>query len=142
MSWPLGYILIAKGKSLLFALTELAAGAVNVGLMFLCMKLWKLEGTGVSFTLLYVFHTAMMVVVAWRLTGFCWSATAVNILWPAVCVLGAIFGCTRFLPGSWGVIIGLVATAVVGVVSLLAVQKVLGVNLWRTVRRKFQSETG
>jgi hypothetical protein len=37
--------------------------------------------------------------------------------------------------------IGLVATAVAGVASLLALQKLLGVNLWRTVRRKLQPAT-
>ena len=138
VSWPLGYMLIAKGKSLLFTLTELASGVVNVGLIFLCMKLWKLEGVGVSFALLYVFYTALMVVVAWRLTGFRWSATALKILAPTVLILGAIFVCTRFLPVRWSVGIGLAATAVASAASLLALQKLLGVNLWQTVRRKFR----
>jgi PST family polysaccharide transporter len=139
VSWPLGYVLIAKGKSLLFTLTELAFGVVNVGLILLCMKLWNLEGVGVSFALSYLAYTAMMAVVAWRLTGFRWSATALKILAPAVLILGVIFVCTRFLPERWGLGIGLVATTVVGTASLLALQKLLGVSLWQTARRKFQT---
>jgi PST family polysaccharide transporter len=139
VSWPMGYMLIAKGKSLLFTLAELAFGVVNVGLILLCMKLWKLEGVGVSFALSYLFQIVMMALVTWRLTGFRWSATALKILVPAILILGAIFVCTRFLPERWSIGIGLVATAVAGVVSLLALQKLLGVNLWQAVRRKFQT---
>jgi PST family polysaccharide transporter len=139
VSWPLGIVLIAKGKSLLFTLAELAFGVVNVALILLCMKLWKLEGVGVSFALSYLAHTVMMAIIIWRLTGFCWSATALKILAPAIVILGAIFCSSRFLSERWSIGIGLVATAVAGVVSLLALQKLLGVNLWQTVRRKFQT---
>ena len=136
VSWPMGYMLIAKGKSLLFTLTELASGVVNVGLIFWCMKLWKLEGVGVSFALSYLAYTAMMALVVWQMTGFRWSATALKILVPAVVILGAIFGCTRFLPERWGIVIGLVATTVAGVVSLLALQQLLGVNLLARIQSK------
>src|SRR5208283_3751420 len=47
--WPLGFTMVAKGKSLLFTLTELAFAVVNVGLILFCMNTWKLEGVGVSF---------------------------------------------------------------------------------------------
>ncbi len=140
VSWPMGYVLIAKGKSVVFALTELASGFVNVGLIFLCMKLWKLEGVGVSFALSYLVHTVMTLIIAWKLIGFRWSTNALKILVSAVLILSAIFGCTRFLPERWNIGVGLIATAVAGAVSLHVLQKLLGVNLWQTVRRKFQPE--
>jgi PST family polysaccharide transporter len=141
VSWPMGFMLIAKGKSLLFMLTELASGVVNVGLILLCMKLWKLEGVGIAFALLYVFYIALMVVVVRRLTGFRWSLAALKILAPAALILGAIFCSSRFLPERWSIGIGLVATVVAGVVSLLALRKLLDVNFWQTVRRKFQPDS-
>ncbi len=141
VSWPMGYVLIAKGNSLLFALTELAAGVVNVGLIVFCMKAWQLEGAGISFALLYLFYTVMMAFIIARLTDFHWSLTALKILVPAVLILGAIFACTRFLPERWSIGIGLTATAAASVASLLALQHLLGVNLWQVVRRKFQLGT-
>jgi PST family polysaccharide transporter len=140
VSWPLGYVLIANGKSLLFTLTELTFGAVNVALMIVCMKLWKLEGVGLSFALSYLAYTTMMALVTGRLTGFRWSATALKVLGSAVFILGAIFVCTRFLPERWSLWIGLLATAVATVVSVLALQELLGVNFWQTTRRKFHAE--
>jgi PST family polysaccharide transporter len=139
--WPLGYVMIAKRKSLLFASVEIAWGAVNVGLVFLCVKLWRLEGIGIAFAVFYLFYTIGVFFICWRLTGFRWSATALQILAPAFLIVVAIFACTRFLPGRWGVGIGLAATAMAGMASLLALQKLLGVNLWQAVRRKFQPGT-
>ena len=114
VSWPLGYILIAKGKGLLFTLTEVAGGAIGVLLIFLCMKQWNLKGVGVSFALSYLAYTTMMAVVVWRLTDFCWSASALKILGPAVLIMGSVFACTQFLPEVWSAAIGLVATAICG----------------------------
>lgn len=138
LSWPLGYVLVAKGKSLLFTVTEVAFGAVNVGLIFLCMKLWKLEGVGASFAISYLAHTAMTAFLARWLTGFRWSVVSLKILAPTCLILAATFACTRFLPEWWGIGIGLSATLVVGAASMRALQKLLGLNLWQSVRRRFQ----
>jgi antigen flippase len=138
VSWPMGYVLIAKGKGILFTLNDLMFGAINIGLIFLCLKLWKLEGVGMAFALSYLFYAIMLTFITWRLSGFRWSANALRILVPAVLILGTIFACTQFLPERWSVGIGLVATVGAGVASLLALQKLLGMTLWQTVRRKFQ----
>ncbi|MGO9445761.1 MAG: O-antigen translocase [Thiobacillaceae bacterium] len=141
VSWPMGYMLIAKGKGLLFTLTELVSGVINVALIFMCMKLWKLDGVGIAFALVYAFYTALMMVVAWRLTEFRWSGTALKILGPATLVTVAIFAFSRFLPERWSVGIGLAVTLFTGAASLLALQKLLGVSIWEVVRRKFQPES-
>jgi PST family polysaccharide transporter len=136
--WPLGYVLIAKGKSMLYALMELATGVCNVGLIVLCMRLWKLEGVGIAFAALYLIVTLTVFCICWRLSGFRWSAVALRILGPAVLLLGSIFVCTRFLPERWIVGVGLVTTAIAGVICLLTLQKLLGLNLWETLNRKMQ----
>jgi PST family polysaccharide transporter len=136
VSWPLNCILIAKGKSLWFLLGELVFGVTYVGSVLVCLKLWKLEGLGMAFALTYLTYTTLMLLMAWRLTEFHWSATALKILVPAVLIMGAIFGCTRFLPVWWSVSIGLAATVVAGLASLQVLQKLLGVNLLARIRSK------
>jgi PST family polysaccharide transporter len=140
LSWPLSYLLAAKGKSLLYGTAELAFGLVNVALVLLCMKRWELEGVGVSFALSYLFYAIMLAVITWRITGFRWSATALKILLPAILILLATLGCTRFLPARWSMGVGLAATAAAGVVAVLALQNLLGVNLWQRVCGKLQLE--
>lgn len=138
VSWPLGLVLIAKGKSLLYTVSQLLYGVINVGLIYLCMKLWGLEGTGIAFAAYNLLVFAIVNAICWRLTGFRWSATALKILAPAVLVLGGIFACIRCLPESWSLGIGLLAIAMAGVFSMTTLQKLLDVNLWQTLRRRFR----
>ena len=136
VSWPMGYVIIAKGKSLLFTVAELLTGAVSVTLIFLCIKIWKLDGVGIAFTLLYLFHTVFLIVVVRQLTGFRWSPTTLKILTPAILIVGIVFCTTRYLPVRWSLGIGLSATALTGIVSLLMLQKLLNVNLIERIRSK------
>jgi PST family polysaccharide transporter len=138
VSWPLGYMLVAKGMSLLFTLTELVSGVINVTLIYFCIKVWKLEGAGIAFALVYALYTALMLFVAWRLTSFRWSRTALKILVPSVLVLGGVFLCTRLLSDRWSICIGLAATLVATFASAAALQKLLGVRFMEILRRKLQ----
>jgi PST family polysaccharide transporter len=136
VSWPLGYVLIAKGKSLLFTLSELGFGIINVALILICMKYWRLEGIGVSFALSYFGYTLIMVIAVSRLTGFRWSPIAFKLLILAIASLGIIFCCTRLLSEKLSTIIGLVSTSLATVTCLLGMQKLLGINLWQRVLGK------
>jgi hypothetical protein len=102
------------------------------------MKLWKLEGIGISFALSYLIYTGMMVIVAFRLTGFRWSSVAVKILVLSALILTAILCCNLYLPDRWSIPIGLGSTVVVGGASLLALQKLLGFDLIRKIKEKFR----
>src|ERR1035441_6481849 len=52
--WPIGAVLIAKGKSKLFMATESIYAIINVALLYVCTKVWGLTGIGVAFALFYV----------------------------------------------------------------------------------------
>jgi enterobacterial common antigen flippase len=136
VSWPMGYVLIAKGKSVLFTISEIVYGGINVALMLACMKVWGLEGTGVAFVILYLLVTASYLSICWRMTGFQWSPTALKIMAPIFVVLIATFAAARYLPEVWGVCIGLTMTALAGIASLLTLQRLLRVNLLDRVRTK------
>jgi enterobacterial common antigen flippase len=68
-SWPLSFILLARGSATAFLLTELVTHALHVVLIILGMHWLGLEGLGVAFFVLYLFYTALMIVVVKRLTG-------------------------------------------------------------------------
>ena len=138
VSWPLGYVLIAKGKSFLFTMSELAFGVTNVVLILVCIKLLKLDGIGISFALSYLVYTLMMVLIVWKLTDFRYSPTALKIFGPVILVVAVTFACTRFLPHVWSISVGLTLTAITGVVSLLVLQKLLGVDLLGRLISKFR----
>jgi PST family polysaccharide transporter len=75
VTWPLGYILIAKGEQTLFFCADLAWTIVNVGLSWLCVQWFGLEGAGIAFLASYVSHLLIVYPISRRLSGFRWSGS-------------------------------------------------------------------
>ena len=73
-SWPMAFIVMAKGRPAAVFWTELAAHSTYVLLAWVGLKFFGLAGAGIAFLGLYVFHWAMMYAVVHRMTGFTWSS--------------------------------------------------------------------
>ena len=73
ITWPMGFIIIAKGKQTLFFGAELAWAVVNVSLAWICVKSYGLNGAGMAFFGSYVFHALIIYPIAHKLSGFRWS---------------------------------------------------------------------
>jgi enterobacterial common antigen flippase len=80
VSWPLGFIQLAKGAGKWFASTETAFAALQMLLVVIGLRLLGLKGVAVAFALLYFCYTLGVLWVASRLSGFTWSTPAVRLL--------------------------------------------------------------
>jgi enterobacterial common antigen flippase len=78
ITWPLGYILVAKGQQTLFVLADLSWTVVNVGLTWWCVQELGLAGAGIAFFGSYVFHLLIVYPMCRRLSGFRWSPATLN----------------------------------------------------------------
>ena len=56
ITWPIGFIIVAKNRQAIFFGTELAWTVVNVGLTWICVNAFGLNGAGIAFFGSYVFH--------------------------------------------------------------------------------------
>jgi PST family polysaccharide transporter len=74
ITWPMGFIIVAKGEKKIFFLADLAWTVVNVGLSWICVKSFGLNGAGIAFFGSYLFHGLMIYPIVSRLSGFRWSA--------------------------------------------------------------------
>lgn len=72
-SWPLGFVVLARGNGRLFFITELIAATVHLAAIFSFTNLWGLKGAGIAFMALYAFYTVMMLSVVHRLAGIAWT---------------------------------------------------------------------
>ncbi|MDB6109036.1 MAG: hypothetical protein JWR69_786 [Pedosphaera sp.] len=117
-SWPMGFILVAKGERKLFFWTELLSGLVQVGLIWVCMRVYGLKGTGISFFGFYVFHWVGIYSVVRRLTGFRWSSAYRRLVLIFVPLVAAVFVGGYFLPSTQAMLLGLAATSLAAVYSL------------------------
>lgn len=110
ISWPMGYIQLARGRRRLFLSTEVAAHGGHLLLAWWCMGRYGLMGTGMAFAGLYVLYTCLMLAVAAAETGFRWSPVNARLLWislPAVCLM---FLLQQQLPRPQALVAGLALT--------------------------------
>lgn len=80
LSWPLGFIQLAKGKAAWFAVTEAVSSAVHLLLIWLGLAWWGLNGVAIAFAANYGIYLLMMRCVAGRLTGFHWTRPGMWLL--------------------------------------------------------------
>jgi PST family polysaccharide transporter len=73
VSWPMGYIIVAKAKQALFFWCEAAWAVVSLALAWICVSSFGLKGAGIAFFGSYIFHGAFIYGVIRRLSGFRWS---------------------------------------------------------------------
>ena len=84
-SWPMGFIILAKGESWIYFWTELGSSLFYVGMVCFCVHTFGLTGAGVAFFALYAAHWIVVYAIARQLTDFRWSAINKQT--------GLLFGC-------------------------------------------------
>lgn len=87
ISWPIGFILLAKAKGKLFLFTETINGVFQVFLVIICYHFFGLAGCGLAFALLYVWHVLLMLFVSKKLVGFNWSLSNIKLICLSVLII-------------------------------------------------------
>lgn len=139
VSWPLGFVQLAKGKGTVFLVTESAASLLHIFLLIFGIKLFGLAGVGISFAMLYVCYSAGMLYVCRWLSDFQWSRQAKKILLSSCTLVALTFIAVSYLPEIWGMTCGMLLTVFATIVSLLGLQKLLSVNLWGLLSTKLSA---
>ena len=144
ISWPMGFIILAKGSRRYFFLSELAWNVTYVSLAWICLQAFGLSGAGVAFFLSYVFYSVFVYAIVRKMSGFSWSQSNQKA---AALILGSIgmvfLGC-RLLAQFWGTMIGTLILLAVSFFSFRGFLKVISRDdLPQPVRlllRRFRSE--
>jgi antigen flippase len=127
-SWPMGFILIAKGERKLYFWTELLSNLVYVGFVWGGSKTFGLKGVGIAFFGLYLFYWVGIYAVVRRLTGFRWSPANARLALLFVPLVAAVF-VAWYLLGTVGVVVfGTLAACVSGIYSLRTLCTLIPLN--------------
>ena len=70
LTWPMGYIVVARNRQALFLSIDVAWAIVNVALSIALVRIWGVRGAGMAFLGAYVFHLILIYPVVRRMTGF------------------------------------------------------------------------
>ena len=105
VSWPIGYIQLAKGAARWYAATETVFTALHLGLLYAGLHGLGLKGVAVAFAVRNLSYTAGILWVAGKLSGFRWSRPVIRLLVISGLIMAAIFGLITLAPerAAWAV---------------------------------------
>jgi len=125
LSWPMGFIVLAKGAQQFFFWSEAAWTVVYLALAWVCVDSFGLNGAGIAFFGSYIFHVLMVALIVRRLSGFRWSVETKKASFFFIALLGLVFWATHTLPPVLGVITGTLVAALSGVYSVRVLIKLV-----------------
>lgn len=80
ISWPMGFIMLAQGKSKIYLFSELSSSILHLGLVWYAVNNLSLVGTSLAFFMTYCFYTILMLVISYQLTKFKWNAKILRLI--------------------------------------------------------------
>ncbi len=111
-SWPLGFVILAKGKGKLFFVTEVIACALHLTAVFFFIQIWGIKGAGIAFMMLYVVHAGLMLFVIRMMVGASWNQHTLKLAIIASIIMALLMlNCTfnNFFYATWAINIFIVA---------------------------------
>lgn len=118
LAWPIGFIVVARNAQALFLGTEVAGGVLQVGLVWLGVGQFGLNGAGIGFFAAHAVYLAGVLGVVRSLSGFRWSAENLRIAALYGLVIAALFAASYFLSAPLLLAAGGAATLLAGIASL------------------------
>ena len=118
VSWPMGYIIIAKGAQAIFFCAEFAGAVVHVGLAWLLVAQFGTTGAGAAFFGLYLWHGILVYVIVRRMSGFRWSVINFRLGAIFFVVAGVTFAAMQMLPLWPATVFGSLVVLSTGLYSL------------------------
>jgi PST family polysaccharide transporter len=128
ITWPMGFLIVAKGNSHLMIWTDLAWTVVNVGLSWTCVRNFGLNGAGIAFFVSYLFHGLMIYPIVRRLSGFRWSVANRKTGLFFIAMIAVVFCSVSLLPPLLATCIGTLAASLGGAYSIRSLLKLISLD--------------
>jgi PST family polysaccharide transporter len=136
VSWPMGYIILAKGRRNIFFWSEVAWAVVSLSLVWSCVAFWGATGAGIAFFGSYVFHALFIYVVVRELTGFQWSPENRTLGLLLLSTVAIVFCGAYVLAPFWTISIGSLVVLLSVVYSIRTLSTLIALEeLPRPVRK-------
>ncbi len=128
VSWPMGFIILAKGKRAIFFWSEFAWTVVSLALAWICVATFGLNGAGIAFFASYIFHGLMIYPLVRGLSDFRWSPENRRTGMLFLCLIAVAYGCITIAPKAPGTCFGALITLVTTGYSMKALTTLVPVD--------------
>jgi PST family polysaccharide transporter len=125
ITWPMGFIIVAKAKQNIFIVAELAWAVVSLGLAWTCVRSFGLDGAGIAFFGSYIFHGFLIYPIARRLSGFRWSTENKQTGLVFLSLIAVVFCGFYVLPLLLAACVGTLAAVLSGAYSIRVLFKLI-----------------
>ena len=126
ISWPMGFIIIAKARKGFYFVAEFVWAVAAVILAWTCITYFGLTGAGMAFFASYGFHAVLIYSIVRHLSGFRWSPGMIHTSMVFLVLLAAVTAAIGFLPVIPASCIGAVALGVSCVYSIHTLRALVG----------------
>lgn len=128
VTWPMGFIVLAKARQNIFLLSDVAWAMVYVALASICIQRFGVDGAGIAFFGSYIFHLLLTYPVVRRLSGFRWSSENEKTGLLSLSSIGLVFCGFYVLPFAWAVFVGTLAAILSFAYSVRALAKLIPID--------------
>ncbi len=118
MTWPMGFIFVAKGMGKTFAALQTCANALHIALILLGLHLFGLVGTAIAFFTMNVALAFLCLLLSRMSAEFYWNWSVVRLLALMLPLVAATFLLPQWLPALPALVFGLIVSAFTGVFCL------------------------
>jgi enterobacterial common antigen flippase len=118
ITWPLGFIIIAKGKQGVYFTVQLAWTVASVVLAYMCIGAWGLKGAGIAFFASYIVFGFLVYPVVYHLSGFTWSKVNIQTGLVFLSLIALVFCGFYVLPLLGAGVLGTLTALITGVYSM------------------------
>jgi PST family polysaccharide transporter len=131
ISWPMGFLFMARAKGKVFFWTEIITWSLQIVLVYFGLQFFGLVGTGVAFFTLYIFYTIMMFILLNRENNFRWTNQVVKIILGMSLLFSLAFVILQFFVQLWGSIIVSFLGVGLSYLAYLEIAKILEVKSFK-----------
>jgi len=142
VTWPLGFIVVAKGLQTVFVAIDLAYALVHVGLAWLLVGRFGVMGAGMAFLGSYLFHAVAVYPIAAHISGFSYSRANQRLLLLFLTLVALVFGGFYLLPTAWATGLGTLAALGSGLYALRSLVRLVPLDRSPPMVRRLLSLLG
>lgn len=114
ISWPMGFIFVAKGQGKIFAALQTWVNALHIALILFGLHLFGLVGAAIAFFVLYIAQAFLVLFLSRICAEFYWSRSVVRLLALILPLVAATFLLPQWLPSLPALVSGLIVSVISG----------------------------
>lgn len=126
VTWPLGFILLARTDKRAYIVCELSAAAVHVLFVWLAVRCYGTVGAGIGFAGQYLFYFFLIIVLVRTRHGYVWHSRLQALVLSGASLVALAFGSTFIDSLQWRYGFGAVVALIAVTWTLFGLIKCLG----------------